>query len=51
MDINIETYRNRIGNFYTSKQNSYLPKKSRKQSYKSSTRTAHKFRRLVYCQA
>ena len=48
MDISIETYRNRIGHFYTSKHNSYLPEKSRKQSYKSSTKTAHKFRRLVF---
>ena len=49
MEVNIATYRSRIGRFNTAGHFSYIPENTRKQSYKSSTRTrtGQKFRILA----
>ena len=49
MDISIETYRNRIGNFTTNGRFSYITEYKRKVSYKSSTSNIYKIRKLVIC--
>ena len=49
MEVNIETYRSRIGSFSTAGHSSYISTRTRKQSYNSRPRTFYKFRRLVFC--
>ena len=46
MDVHIATYRSRIGSFRTSGHFSYIPEVTRKETYKSSTRTIYNFRRI-----
>jgi hypothetical protein len=48
MEVNISTYRSRIGSF-TAGHLSYIPARTRKQSYNSSPRTIYNFRRLLLC--
>ena len=47
MEVNIATYRNRIGSFNPSGHFSYTPETTSKPTYKSSTRSFTKLRRLV----
>ena len=50
MDVNIATYRRRIGGFNTSKQISYIPVKTRKRAYNSNTGTIfYNLRKLITC--
>ena len=47
MEVNVATYRNRIGSFNPSRHFSYTPDITRKPTYKPSTRSIFKLRRLV----
>ena len=49
MDINLENYRNRIGRFNTAGRFSYKNRRTRKQSYKDSTKTIYNFRKIAVC--
>ena len=49
MDINLENYRNRIGSFNTAGRFRYIHTRTRKQSYKDSTRTIYNFRKIAVC--
>ena len=49
MEVNIATYRSRIGSFNTAGHFSYIPDKTSNQSYKSRPRTIYNLRKLVLC--